>query len=100
MRKKKGRRGTHPDGQAEQLQHTSGLIRHVNEADNCCSPLHENANYRPVFIVIRPPLFRDVQKITDIFCRTRRVAAAGLHEGAGHAAVARQPRIHGNMAAT
>jgi len=35
-RAKKGRRGTHPDGQAEQLQHTQ---RHF-EADNCCSPLH------------------------------------------------------------
>jgi hypothetical protein len=26
---KRGRRGTHPGGQAEQLQHTSGLTRHV-----------------------------------------------------------------------
>ena len=43
---KKGRRGTHPDGQAEQLQHTRGVTREPYEADNCCSPLHENGNFR------------------------------------------------------
>ncbi len=46
---KKGRRSTHSGGQAEQLQHICDLTRRPYEADNCCSPLHENANFRAVF---------------------------------------------------
>jgi len=57
-----GRTPVHPPGKKEaagaptpaaklnNFKHTGGLIRHGNEADNCCSPLHENTNLRTVFM--------------------------------------------------
>jgi hypothetical protein len=50
-----------PAAKLNNFKHTGGVTRHCNEADNCCSPLHENTNLRPVFVGMGLPAVAPVQ---------------------------------------
>jgi hypothetical protein len=57
-----------PAAKLSNFTHTGGLNRHGYEADNCCSPLHENTNLRTVFNECDSRV-RAAFKISPIFCR-------------------------------
>jgi hypothetical protein len=44
-----------PAAKLNNFKHTGGITRHCYEADNCCSPLHENTNLRSVFMGMDSP---------------------------------------------